>query len=82
MGLRWRHGATSRKQRWLRHRYQVDSSTCYTYDGDGDLVARTNCNVSGVGYGTITGVLAEFLYDTGHRLLAEVNAGSQADGEW
>jgi RHS repeat-associated protein len=57
--------------------YQVDGTTCYIYDGDGDRVARTNCNVSGVGFGTITGVLAEFLYDTNHRLLAEVNAASQ-----
>jgi RHS repeat-associated protein len=57
--------------------YGMDGTTCYTYDGDGDRVARTNCNVSGAGFGTITGVLAEFLYDTDHRLLAEVNAATQ-----
>ena len=57
--------------------YQVDSSICYVYDGDGDRVARTNCAVSGLGWGTITGVETEFLYDTNHRLLAEVNAATQ-----
>ena len=52
--------------------YMVDTSTCYIYDGDGDRVARTNCNVTGAGAAT-TGVLAEFLYDPNHRLMAEVN---------
>jgi RHS repeat-associated protein len=55
--------------------YQVDSSTCYTYDGDGDRVARTNCNVTGAGSAT-QGVLAEFLYDPDHRLMSEVNVAT------
>ncbi len=57
--------------------YQVGNSICYIYDGDGDRVARTNCNVSGAGWGHMTGVLSEYLYDTDHHLLSEVNVASQ-----
>ena len=53
----------------------VEASICYTYDGDGDRVARTNCNVTGAGSAT-QGVLAEFLYDPNHRLLSEVNVST------
>jgi RHS repeat-associated protein len=57
--------------------YSVDGTTCYTYDGDGDLVAKTNCNVVNAGNGGTTGITAEFLYDTNHRLMARVDVSTE-----
>lgn len=53
--------------------YEVDyttaTPTCFTYDGDGDRVAMTNCT----GSGSTTGILSEYLYDFNHRLMAQIN---------
>ena len=57
--------------------YRVDNNYCYTYDGNGDRVAKTNCNVVNHGDGTTTGILAEYLYDTNHRLMAEINVSTE-----
>jgi RHS repeat-associated protein len=51
---------------------QGNPTTCYTYDGDGDRVATTNCNVVNHGNGTTVGIETEFLYDPAHRLMAEI----------
>jgi RHS repeat-associated protein len=53
--------------------YSVDSTTCFTYDGDGDRVAMTNCNVVNYGNGDTTGILSEYLYDFNHRLMAQID---------
>lgn len=57
--------------------YSVNGTTCYTYDGDGDRVAMTNCNVVNHGDGTTTGILSEYLYDASHRLMTEVNVSTE-----
>jgi RHS repeat-associated protein len=57
--------------------YSVDNTTCYAYDGDGDRVATTNCNVKNAGNGTTSGITAEFLYDTNHRLMTEINVSTE-----
>lgn len=51
----------------------MNGTTCFTYDGDGDRVAMTNCNVVNHGNGTTTGILSEYLYDIDHRLMTEIN---------
>jgi RHS repeat-associated protein len=55
----------------------TNGTTCFTYDGDGDRVAKTNCNVVNSGNGHTTGILSEYLYDINHRLMTEVNAATQ-----
>jgi RHS repeat-associated protein len=53
--------------------YSVGSTICFTYDGDGDRVAMTNCNVVNYGNGDTTGILSEYLYDFNHRLMAQID---------
>lgn len=38
---------------------QGNPTTCYTYDGDGDRVATTNCNVVNHSNGTTSGIGTE-----------------------
>jgi RHS repeat-associated protein len=57
--------------------YSVNNNVCFTYDGDGDRVAQTNCNVVNNGNGNTTGILSEYLYDIDHRLMTEVNVTTQ-----
>jgi YD repeat-containing protein len=54
--------------------YSVDNNTtCFVYDGDGDRVATTNCNVVWTSPGQMTGILAEYLYDFNHRLMVQID---------
>lgn len=57
--------------------YSVDGTTCFVYDGDGDRVATTNCNVVWTSPGQVTGILAEYLYDFNHRLMVQIDPNSE-----
>jgi RHS repeat-associated protein len=52
--------------------YQVGGSVCYIYDGEGDRVAESNCNVVNGGPGNVKGITSEYLYDIEHRLVDQI----------
>jgi RHS repeat-associated protein len=53
--------------------FTVGNTACFVYDGDGDRVATTNCNVVWTSPGQVTGILAEYLYDFNHRLMTQID---------